>query len=132
MLLIDKVRMRTSRIGRATQARWGIVFADRTMSDFQSRPVTAGSTVGHTLFGLLPPDMFDHVTNTTFDPYNQSMTKAEVRTWLWDHAVFGPDGHIVAIHDRGDALVYAEGWEDTAEWFIRVKNAEWRKVERNG
>lgn len=130
-LCVNKVRMHTSRIGRATQARYGLEMANKVVSESAAKVGNINAhPSGQALFGFIPPDMCSYVTNTWFDPYVQDLDKEDILAWLWDHVVFGPSGEIIAIHDRGSALVYAEGWAEETDWFIRVKNAQWRKIER--
>lgn len=123
-LLIAKLRMRVNRIGRHNQMMHGIATTNKVMS---SHSVTGTNKCGQNLFNLLPPNMCDAVTNTWFDPYAKDMSMNDVLRWLWDHVVFDPQGYIIAIHDRGEALIYAEGWRDEVEWFCRVKMSEWDK-----
>lgn len=133
--VLDNIRMRTSRIGRATQARWGLIVANKIVSD--SRATATKTTVyahptGQTLFNIIPPDMCDYVTNSSFDPYRLDMTKEQIRSWLWDHVIFDPSGQIIAVHNSRTTLFVEEDWHAETDWFIRVKDAEQRKVQRNG
>lgn len=121
---LSKIRMRTSRIGAHNQAVHGLALAEKIHNLTYSNPLASSRP---NIFNEIPPNMCDHVTNTWFDPYNRVMDQKEIQAWLWDHVIFDPAGHIVAIHDRGEILVYADGWRDEVEWFGLVKMSEWEK-----
>lgn len=116
----DQLTIRTRPMGKANQALWGKVVAQRIYTDAVQRQ----SISGRMLWNRLPEDMQSYVTDTRFDPYHKGLNENELYRWLWQHVIFDKSGDIIAIHDCGKIITCKEGWEEETGWFSRVRLAD--------